>query len=260
LLQTAAEALLPKDSLPGAERDARRQVETDYRDFFALLERAYNLIVRFNVHFHDRPLRSLSVRECAALLLFGRIANGLRRTQEDALHGYGPDACGHAASLFEFCWTVAYLSGDEAAAAAWLAREQLSEGMDVRRAINAYLTRRSVAAQQFETEYEVYRRLNAFKHASPVWLSFHRPQDWEELGTLRMGPDLSQHGQWALCFALEVGSQLVLLALIEAANQLLPSPGRERYMQAVDAANQECLRLHAILQGRWGQPKAPAGP
>jgi hypothetical protein len=202
-LERLAGSFYPSDSLLAAERDARLKVTLRYRDYFALAERAYNLVVRFNLHFHERSLRSLSARERATLLLLGRTANALRRTAEDALDAYGPDACGHATSLFEFCWTLAYLCDDEDAAKRWLAREHVSEGMDVRTAINCYLVRHSVPSTQSATEYEVYRRLNAFKHASPAWLSFHSPRDWEEIGSLRIGPDLSTHGEWALCFALE---------------------------------------------------------
>src|SRR6266511_1538238 len=113
LLEHAAHCLYPRNSVQAAERDARRRVRREHGDFFALLELTYNLVVRFNAHFHDRELKSLSASECAALLLFGRIANALRRIKEDAQHAYGPDACTHTASLFEFCWTAAYLCGDE---------------------------------------------------------------------------------------------------------------------------------------------------
>lgn len=256
LLERVAGKLYPRGSLPAAEHDARVRVARQYREFFALAERAYNLVVRFNVYFHDRSLKSLSGREQATLLLFGRIANGLRRTQEDALSAYGPDACGHATSLFEFCWTVAYLCGDEDAAKAWLTREQISEGIDVRTAITRYLARHSVPSAQFATEYEVYRRLNAFKHASPAWLSFHHPRDWEEVGTLRIGPDLSPHGEWALCFALEMASQLVLMALAEAGTQLFSGAVREAHMREVEAFNRERLRLHQIMQEKWTKPAA----
>ena len=249
-LERAAYSLYPRQSLQAAERDARRQVGSEHKDFFALLERTYNLIIRFNLHFHDRSLASLTSRERATLLLLGRIANALRRVQEDAINAYGPDACGHATSLFEFCWILAYLCGNEDAAREYLSRQRLSQGIDARTAISRYLTRHSAQSRQ-ETEEEVYRRLNAFKHASPAWLSFHHPRDWVALGTIRVGPDLSPHGQWALDFALEMGSQLVLLALIEASSQLLSSPVREQFMTEVDAANQERRRLHATLQQRW---------
>lgn len=255
LLERAAHCLYPRNSVQAAERGARRQVRREYRDFFELLELIYNLLVRFDAHFHDRELKSLSACEQAALLLSGRIANALRRIQEDAHNAYGPDACGQAASLFEFCWTAAYLCGDEQAAKAWLARKQLSEGMDVRTAIQRYLTRHSITIQQANTEYEIYRRLNAFKHASPAWLSFHHPQDWSEGGTVRIGPDLSPHGQWALCFSLEASSQLVLLALAEASSQLLPNIVREQFIREVEMANTVRLTLHAAMQERWGVPE-----
>ena len=148
LLEHAAHCLYPRNSVQAAERDARRRVRREHGDFLALLEQTYNLVVRFKVHFHDRELRSLSARECAALLLFGRIANALRRIQADAENAYGPDACGQAASLFEFCWTASYLCGDEQAAQAWIARKHLSEGMDMRTAITRYLTRRSIPLRQ----------------------------------------------------------------------------------------------------------------
>lgn len=175
----------------------------------------------------------------------------MRRTQEDAFNAYGLDACGHAAALFEFCWIAAYLCGNEEAAKAWLAREYISEGMDVRKAIKSYLARHGVPPAQLAVEYEVYKRLNAFKHASPAWLSFHAPNDWEEIGTLRIGPDPSPHGEWALCLALEAASQSVLLALSEAAAQFLPAPVRMGFMRKIDAADRERLRLHAVMQARW---------
>jgi len=252
VLEHVAHCLYPRNSVQAAERDARRNMLREHGRFFALLERTYNLVVRFDVQFHDRELKSLTAREQAALLLFGRIANALRRIQEDAHNAYGPDACGQAASLFEFCWAAAYLCGDEQAAKKWLARERLSEGMDVRTAIKRYLARHSISNQQTDLEYEVYRRLNAFKHASPTWLSFHHPQDWSKGGTLRIGPDLSPHGQWALCFSLEASSQLVLMALAEAASQLLSDSVRKQFMRDVDAANQVRLTLHAAIQERWG--------
>jgi hypothetical protein len=251
LLECSASSLYPANSLQAAERDARGRVETDYRKFFALLDRSYNLTIDFNRQFHDRSIRSLSSRERATLLLMGRIANGLRRVHEDAVHAYGPDACGHATSLFEFCWAAAYLSGNEDAAREWVTRERLSEGIDVRRCINSCIERWSAPKTQATTEYTVYQRLNAFKHASPAWLSFHRRQDWEQIGTLRVGPDLSPHGQWALGFALEMASQLVLLALRESAAQLLTGPARDQLIAAVDAANKERRRLHDILQRKW---------
>lgn len=254
-LEHVAHCLYPRNSVQAAERDARRKVRREHGKFFALVERTYNLVIRFNVHFNDRELKSLTAREQTALLLFGRIANALRRIQEDAHNAYGPDACGQAASLFEFCWAVAYLCGDEQAAKVWLAREHLSEGMDVRTTIKRYLTRHSISNQRADTEYEVYRRLNAFKHASPAWLSFHHPQDWPEGGTLRIGPDLSSHGQWALCFSLEASSQLVLMALAEATSQLLSDPVRQQFIRDVDAANQVRLTLHAAMQERWGVPE-----
>ncbi len=258
LLGHAAHYLYPRGSVQAAERDARRRVRRKHGDFFELLELTYNLVVRFNVHFHARELNSLSACEYAALLLLGRIANALRRIQEDAQNAYGPDACGHAASLFEFCWTAAYLCGDEQAAKAWIAQEHLSEGMDVRTAIKRYLTRHSIALEQADTEYEVYRRLNAFKHASPAWLSFHHPRDWPNGGTLRIGPDMSPHGQWALCFSLEASSQLALMALVEAASQILPSPMREQFASEVEVANIVRLTLHARMQERWGAPEVEA--
>ncbi len=258
LLERAAHGLYPRQSLQAAERDARRQVGREHKAFFVLLERTYNLVIRFNVHFHERSLASLTCRERAALLLLGRIANALRRVQEDAVNAYGPDACGHATSLFEFCWILAYLCGNEDAAREWLSRQRLSEGVSARTAISRYLARHSAQSRQ-ATEEEVYRRLNAFKHASPAWLSFHHPRDWVALGTLRVGPDLSPHGQWALDFAMEMGCQLVLMAMMEAASQLLTGPAREQFMRDVDAANQERRRLHAILQQRWGQAEVAVG-
>lgn len=255
LLEHAAHCLYPRNSVQAAERDARRRVRREHGDFLALLEQTYNLVVRFKVHFHDRELRSLSARECAALLLFGRIANALRRIQADAENAYGPDACGQAASLFEFCWTASYLCGDEQAAQAWIARKHLSEGMDMRTAITRYLTRRSIPLRQVDLEYEVYRRLNAFKHASPAWLSFHDLQDWTKEGTLRIGPDMSPHGQWALCFALEASSQLALMALVEAASQTQPSPLRDNFISEVEAANSVRVTLHDSMEKRWGKPE-----
>lgn len=138
-LEHVAHCLYPRNSVQAAERDARRKVRREHGKFFALVERTYNLVIRFNVYFNDRELKSLTAREQTALLLFGRIANALRRIQEDAHNAYGPDACGQAASLFEFCWAVAYLCGDEQTAKAWLAREHLSEGMDVRTTIKRCL-------------------------------------------------------------------------------------------------------------------------
>jgi hypothetical protein len=259
LLEYAAHGLYPRNSVQGGERDARRQLRREYKDYFALLELTYNLVVRFNAHFHDRELRSLSACEQAALLLFARIANALRGILEDAQSAYGPDACGQAASLFEFCWITAYLCGDEQAAKTWLKRKHLSEGMDVRIAIRRFMTRHSVMVQQAETEYEVYRRLNAFKHASPAWLSFHDPQDWRKEGTLRIGPDMSPHGQWALCFSLEASSQLVLMTLAEATSELLPKPTKELPLtHEIEVANKMRLRLHAAMQKRWGVPELEA--
>lgn len=256
LLEHAAHCLYPRNSIQAAERDARRQVRREHGAFLALLELTYNLVIRLNGHFHDRELESLSAREQTALLLFGRIANALRRIQEDSHNAYGPDACGQAASLFEFCWTAAYLCGDEQSAKEWLAREHLSEGMDVRKAIKQYLKRHSITLQQADTEYKMYRHLNAFKHASPAWLSFHHPQDWPEDGTLRIGPDLSQHGQWALCFSLEASSQLALMALGEAASQILPESAHEQFIREIESANKVRLTLHAGMQKRWGVPEA----
>lgn len=251
LLERIAHSLYPTGSLQAAERDARRQVWKEQKDYIELLERAFNLVVHFNAHFEGRELKSLAAREKAVLLLLGRIANALRRIQEDARSAYGADACGQAASLFEFCWWTSYLCGDEDASKSWLERSRLSEGLDVRRAINQYLKRHKVQPQQANTEYEVYRRLNAFKHASPAWLSFHPVQDWHHVGTLRIGPDLSSHGVWALCFSLEVSAQLVLLALAEGALQLLPEASRTQFMRKIDDANQQRLVLHARLQEQF---------
>lgn len=96
------------------------------------------------------------------------------------------------------------------------------------------------------------RRLNAFKHASPAWLSFHHPQDVPKEGMLRIGPDMSPHGQWALCFSLEASSQLVLMALAEAALQILPSPLREKFSSEVEAAIEVRMTLHDNMEEKWG--------
>ncbi len=254
VLEHAVHCLYPRNSVQAAERDARRRVRREYGDFLALLELTYNLVVRLISQFHDREFSSMSAREWATLLLLGRIGNALRRIQEDAHNAYGPDACGQAASLFEFCWTSAYLCGDELAAKTWIVREHLSEGMDVRTAIKRYLSRHAVDVQQVEIEYEVYRRLNAFKHASPAWLSFHSPQDAPKEGTLRIGPDMSPHGQWALCFALEASSQLVLMTLAEAALQILPNSLQEKFSSEVEAANKVRMTLHDNMETKWGAP------
>lgn len=211
-LTLAAEAVVPERTINGLERRARREVKRTFPEFSPFLEGVYNCAAHYEHLFDGRALKTLTAREMASLKLVGRIGTAFYRLSEDTRKGYGWDACGVAASLFELCWQARRICHDDALATDWLKR---SKAPQVKQSVEDALKFEGVSdyKKQADIEYLVYGKLCDFKHGNPSYLSFHSPDNWENWGTMRLGPDTTPEGLYAICLAVDLGGFLALSAL-----------------------------------------------
>jgi hypothetical protein len=109
----AAEVVVPEGTVNALERRARREVKRAFPEFAPFLERVYNCAAHYEQLFDGRVFKTLTPREMASIKLVGRIGTAFHRLREDVGKGYGWDACGLAAGLFELCWQARRICHDD---------------------------------------------------------------------------------------------------------------------------------------------------
>lgn len=119
-LMRAAEAMVPSRTIVGLDRRARREVKRMFPEFGPFLEGVYNCAAHYEHLFEGRAIKTLTPREMASIKLIGRIGTAFYLLSQGAQKGYGWDACGLGASVFELCWQARRICHDDVLADAWL--------------------------------------------------------------------------------------------------------------------------------------------
>lgn len=220
-----AEMVAPTGTVVALEYRARKSIQSSFPEFRPFLTDLYDCVANYDFLVDGRPVTSLSAREIVSLKLLGRIGTAVHRLAEDVYKGYGWEACGVAASLFELCWQARRLSQSEELASDWL---DLAKAPKVKQTIFDALKLEGVknSAEQAGIEYVLYGKLCDMKHGNPARLTFHHPRDWQEWGTMRMGPDTTPGGLWATCLAVDAAGFLVLGAMERFVSALHPESGK----------------------------------
>ncbi len=169
----AAEAVVPERTIQGLERRARREVKRTFPEFAPFLEGVYNCAAHYEHLYDGRAFKTLTPRDLASLKLVGRIGTAFYRLSEDARKGYGWDACGVAASLFELCWQARRICHDDSLATDWLKR---GKAPPVKQSVEQALKLEGVFdyMKQTEIEYLAYGKLSVTSPISCAAISVRR--------------------------------------------------------------------------------------
>ncbi len=242
-------------NLDVAERTAASKAPLLVARHLDYLSDVYNLLVKASSYFNDRPVNSLTPSALVSLALIARMANSLRSISLVARWGYGADACALAASTFEFGFELAHFARDENASKRWIETEHLTQGVaDMRPLIQAYITAEAIPPDNGKVakrQYDMYAKLCAMKHGNPAVTSFHRPADWTKFGTARLGPDISDYGQKAICFAITLAGQVSEMALSVVAKTLLTPGQRTEIEGRLQPVTRSRLALNTEARQQW---------
>lgn len=236
-LMRAAEATVPERTITGLERRARREEKRIFPEFGPFLKGIYNCAAHYEHLFEGRAFKTLTPREIASIILVGRIGTAFYLLSQDAQKGYGWDACGVGASVFELCWQARRICNDDALADDWLKRHRAPP---VKQSVEEALKLEGVPEfeKQAEIEYLCYGKLCDFKHGNPRDLSLHTPNNWDDWGIMRLGPDTTREGMYAICLAVDLGGFLVLSAL-HRFTQLLHGENRKPMLRELERLTSE---------------------
>lgn len=251
-----------KEALHELEAAALRVLTSDFADHATYAVNAYNLLADVVSHYARHPA---SVPEDqVSIRIASRMANDLHCASEIGFRGYGPQACGLVAAMFELAFTWVKVLGQGAAAAnAWLTHADLrntpvraKEGLEyfVGLAIDELGSkpkplRRKLIESCVETEYKVYTELCAFKHGNPrSILPIESPGNQF---TAPIGPDAGLWGQMSLCFAIEHGGRLAELAVQYWTSKRLMKPDEIPFREALRRLSGARERLTERSKARW---------
>lgn len=217
-----------------------------------IITNSYNLAVYVLSQFSGKPLVDLNNRLKISLVMTARIANDLRCITHTSRFGYGTQSCAIAANIWELVWQLVWVTRTQAEADEWLkVKHFTSGGPDPNKCLVKYLKEKGVPdyENQAKTERAVYGKLCALKHGNPRSFSFHAVDDWQDTGTVRLGPDLSEFGQKAICFASFMAAQLTELALQEVAQNHLAQD--KNFLYALKEKTEERQKIFEITNKKW---------
>jgi hypothetical protein len=106
-------------------------------------------------------------------------------------------------------------------------------------------------AGQARLEIGILDKLHAMKHGNPATLDWNAVEDWSKRGTTRLGPDESDFGQMAICFAVQMAGQLSELAVMTFSALHLSGETQGRLVGALAALAARRLALHDWAAKRW---------
>lgn len=204
-------------SLSELEQEAARKLDGELHEYVVASERVYNLIGIALDRAPSGPIQMVS-RSCVVTrLLLIRLRNDLRCAALLAARGYGEQACSVVASLYEGAFTILSIGGDDELAQKWFKHSNPSKFfISPKNAAQQGLSKFGISDPEkhaLPNSENIYQKLCMVKHMNPI---SQKRRGYEVVGSrieLFSGPDSSDEGLQAACFALENSVGLANVAL-----------------------------------------------
>jgi hypothetical protein len=241
-------------SLDELEREAARKLVPELHEYLAASEWVYNLIGIALDRAPCGPIKEVRPSCSSTRLLLIRLRNDLRCAALLAARGYGEQSCSLVASLYESAFTIISIGGDDKLGQKWFKHaDPASFFLAPKRAVREGIRKLGIPDGEkhaLRSYKNVYQKLCMVKHMNPI---SQKRRGYEIVGKrieLFSGPDTSDEGLQAACFALENAGGLANVALASFGEHHLSGDQRDllRSVHAVDAA---AAALNKKSAARW---------
>jgi len=241
-------------SLSELEQEAARKLDAELREYVVASERVYNLIGIALDRAPSGSIQNVTPSCFATRLLLIRLRNDLRCAALLAARGYGEQSCSLVASLYENAFTILSIGGDDELARKWFEHSKPEAFfISPKNATQQGLSKFGISEPEKHAirNYEnIYKRLCMVKHMNPI---SQKRRGYEMVGSrieLFSGPDTSDEGLQAACFALENSVGLANVALAAFGKHHL-SGEQQDLLREIHEADALAAALNKKSASRW---------